>query len=116
MQALYNWPYEHPALFFSISSIGLLVVHLVGLRFKGVLMIIALILIVISFLFIALVYRPQPVPFAVMVALLFLYGSGLFVVLSELLLHGGGNLGVRNGQKSLITSTCRWELSVFCCH
>jgi hypothetical protein len=100
MQALYNWPYEHPALFFSISSIGLLVVHLVGLRFKGVLMIIALILIVISFLFIALVYRPQPVPFAVMVALLFLYGSGLFVVLSELLLHGGGNfLTKKRGEK-----------------
>jgi hypothetical protein len=45
MQGFFNWPNEHPALFFSIFSIGLLVVHLAGLRLKGALTLIALILI-----------------------------------------------------------------------
>jgi hypothetical protein len=86
VQALSEWPFEHPGLFFSIFAICLLVVHLAGVRLKGTLNLIALILIVVSFMFGVLVYKPEPIPFGSMVGILFLYGSGLFVILSELLL------------------------------
>jgi hypothetical protein len=86
MQAIFDKLSEHPALVFSIFSIGLLVLHIAGFRFKRSLIFIALILILVSFLFGALAYQPEPIPFGTMVAVLFLYGSGLFVFLSELLL------------------------------
>jgi hypothetical protein len=95
MQAFLDWANEHNALVFSIFSICLLIVHLAGIRLKGALAFLALILIIISFAFFALVFRPEPAPFSTMVALLFLYGSGLFVFLSELLLGGVGRFLTR---------------------
>jgi hypothetical protein len=85
VQAIHDELMKHPALVFSIFSIALLVVHFAGVKFRGVLTIIALILVVVAFLFGALAYQPQPVPLNEMVAVLLLYGCGLFVFLSELL-------------------------------
>jgi hypothetical protein len=100
MEAILAELSKHPVLVFSIFSISLLVVNLAGFRLKGALTFIALILLVVSFLFVALVYKPEPAPFSTMVALLFLYGTGLFVFLSELLLGRIGKLLTRmRGEK-----------------
>ncbi len=90
MRAIYDELMSHPALVFSMFSISLLGLHLAGFKFKGGLTLLALLLVVVSFLFGALTYKPEPVPFGTMVAVLLLYGCGLFVVLSELL---GNSLG-----------------------
>ena len=75
-------------------------------------MLIVLILILISFVVIALVYRPEPVPFGLMVAFLFMYGSLLFVVLSEVLLHGGANILTKKRGEKWIKELDYFYLSV----
>jgi hypothetical protein len=113
MQAFVDWPYEHPALFFSIFAICLLVLHLASFRFKGFsLILIAIILIAISFLFVGLVYRPEPAAFSTVVALLFLYGCGLFVFLSELLLGGVGRFLTRKRGEKWIKEMDYFYLSI----
>ena len=97
-----EWLLRHSEMFYCSGAAIILLTHF---RLKGqgrwfLLLLFTSMVIASAFIFIALSRKPEAIPFKSVASVLLIYGVGLFVILSELMLWGFARyLTVKRGEK-----------------
>jgi hypothetical protein len=100
--ATQEWLSRHSEMVFCF---GVAIILLTHFRFKGhgrwfMLLLFTTLVIASAFIFIVLSRKPEAIPFKNVASVLLIYGVGLFVILSELMLSGFARyLTVKRGEK-----------------
>jgi hypothetical protein len=98
---LAQWPFDHRALTLYFFALLMLFIHFWIKRRDAMLtFFISIVVVLVGMIFFVLWHTPEPIPFSEMVAVLVVYGLGLFIILSDVMLMWlAGFLTRKRGEK-----------------